>query len=106
VTTRLLVAAAAGALFLTRPQVPERAVEVKVLSAIGMRQVMLDLGPRFERATGYRLAITFGSTGLLAERVASGEQVDVVLLNRSAIEGLEKDDKVIASSSGRPPPSV
>jgi molybdate transport system substrate-binding protein len=95
---RLLVAAAAGALFLTRPQVSERAVEVKVLSAIGMHQVMLDLGPRFERATGHKLAITFGSTGLMAERVASGEQVDVVLINRSAIEVLEKAGKVIASS--------
>lgn len=96
--TRLLVAAAVGALTLTLPHVSARAAEVKVLSAIGMRQVMLDLGPKFERATGYKLAIAFDSTGLMAKRVASDEQVDVVLINRSAIGILEKDGKVIASS--------
>lgn len=31
------------------------AAEVRVLSAVGMRQVMLDLGPKFERATAHRL---------------------------------------------------
>ncbi|MFA5910057.1 MAG: substrate-binding domain-containing protein [Vicinamibacterales bacterium] len=92
------MAAAVGALTLTLPHVSARAAEVKVLSAIGMRQVMLDLGPKFERATGYKLAIAFDSTGLMAKRVASGEQVDVVLINRSAIGILEKDGKVIASS--------
>ena len=56
--------------------------EVKVLSAIGMRQVMLDMGPKFERATGYKLAIAFDSTGVMAKRVASGEPVDVVLITR------------------------
>lgn len=98
VIKRLLVAAAVGALTLALPRVSAQATEVKVLSAIGMRQVMLDVGPKFERATGYKLAIAFDSTGVMAKRVASGEQVDVVLINRSAIGILEKDGKVIASS--------
>lgn len=72
--------------------------EVKVLSAIGMRQVMLDVGPAFERATRYKLAIAFDSTGVMAKRVASGEPVDVVLLNRSAILILEKAGQVMAGS--------
>ena len=37
--------------------------EVRVLSAVGMRQVMLDLEPKFERATGHRLKLSIASSG-------------------------------------------
>lgn len=72
--------------------------KVKVLSAVGMRQVMADLGPKFEHATGHIVAITVTSSGEIAQRVASGEQVDVVMINRSFIESLEKEGRVIAGS--------
>ena len=36
---------------------------MKLLSAVPMRQVMEDLGPKFEHATGYKLAITFATLG-------------------------------------------
>lgn len=72
--------------------------KVKVLCAVGMRQVMVDLGPRFEHATGHIVAITVSSTGQIAQRVASGEQVDVVMINRSFIESLEEEGRVIAGS--------
>jgi molybdate transport system substrate-binding protein len=75
------------------------AVELRVLSAVGMRQVMLDLGPRFERSTGHVLSITFDSTGLLAKRISSGEEADVALLNQVAIESLMKEERLIAASA-------
>jgi molybdate transport system substrate-binding protein len=74
------------------------ASELKVLSAVGMRQVMLELGPAFERSIGHHLQIEFDATGLLAKRVASGEEVDVVLLNQSAVQTLVRDQHLIASS--------
>ena len=43
--------------------------EVRVLSAVGMRQVMLDLGPKFERATGHRLKLSFDSGGVILKRL-------------------------------------
>lgn len=93
-----LAATAIGTLILPAAHVSVHATEVKVLSAVGMRQVMVDLGPRFEHATGHNLAITFSSTGRIAQHVASGEQVDVVMINRSLIENLGKEGKVIAGS--------
>lgn len=33
--------------------------EIKVLSAWGMMAVMKDLGPKFERASGHKLVMTF-----------------------------------------------
>lgn len=49
-----LAAAAIAALTLVPSHAEGRAGEMKVLSAIGMRQVMLDLGPKFEGASHRR----------------------------------------------------
>lgn len=71
---------------------------VKILSAIGMRQVMLQLGPRFERESRYALAIEYDSTGLIAKRVAAGEHVDVILINESAMANLAGAKRIIQDS--------
>ena len=70
-------------------QVPE----IKVLSAIPMQQVMEDLGPKFERATGHKLAITFATLGGVVKRVQDGETADVIIIPRQGIDSLLKDGK-------------
>ena len=45
------------------------AAEIKVLSALGIKAVMDDLGPTFERATGHRLAVTFAPLGAAVKLV-------------------------------------
>ena len=67
---KLFVATAIGASIVMAPHASAQKIELKVLCAVGMHQVMLELGPRFERASGHRLAITFGGTGGLAQRVS------------------------------------
>ena len=44
---------------------PTVSVRRQVLGAVGMREVMLDLGPRFEHATGHTLAMTFDASGVI-----------------------------------------
>lgn len=68
--------------------------EVRVLSAVGMRQVMLDLAPKFERATGHKLKLSFDSGGVIVKRLERGETADVVMINRASIQRL----KVVQSS--------
>jgi molybdate transport system substrate-binding protein len=72
------------------------AAELKVLSATGMQAVMEDLGPKFERATGDKLAITFATLGATVKRVQNGEIADVVIIQRGSAPG--KDGKAIANS--------
>ncbi|MDQ3668179.1 MAG: substrate-binding domain-containing protein [Acidobacteriota bacterium] len=72
--------------------------EVRVLSAVGMRQVILDLGPKFERATGHRLTVSFDSGGVILKRLEAGETVDVVMIPRSGIERLAGAGKLVAGS--------
>ncbi len=44
---------------------------------------MEDLGPKFERATGHKLAITFATLGAIVKRVQDGETADVVIIPQS-----------------------
>jgi molybdate transport system substrate-binding protein len=75
--------------------VAAEAAEIKVLSANGMREVMEDLGPKFERATGHRLVIAFATLGVI---VQSGEAADVITIPRQGVDRLVKDDKANAGT--------
>jgi molybdate transport system substrate-binding protein len=74
------------------------AVEIKVLSALGIKAVMDDLGPTFERASGHRLAVTFAPLGALVKLVQGGETADVVIVPQQGMDGFAKSGKVDAGS--------
>jgi molybdate transport system substrate-binding protein len=96
---RSLVAAANIAfMFLLLVGIAAEAAEIKVLSAGGMRPVMEDLGPKFERASGHKLAITFGFAGAVVKRVQDGESADVVIIPRQGIDSFLKDGKAVAGN--------
>jgi molybdate transport system substrate-binding protein len=96
----LLAASTIGLAFLSllAGGVAARAAEVKVLSAVPMRAVMEELGPKFERASGHRLAMTFNNLGNIVKRVQDGEAADVVILPRQGIDGLLRDGKASAGN--------
>src|ERR1039458_5822331 len=72
------------------------AAEIKALMATGLREIMEDLGPKFERLSGHELAITFSSAGKIVKRVQDGETADVVIIPREWNDKLVKDGKAAA----------
>lgn len=86
----------AALVFLTHMGLAD-AAEIKVLSAAGMRPVMEDLGPKFERSTGHKLAIAFAAANVVVKRIQDGETSDVVI-TPWGVETLAKDGKLIAGS--------
>ena len=74
------------------------AAEIRVLCAVGMQPVIQDLSPRFERASGHKLAITVATGGATIERVQGGEATDVVIAIQQGIASLAKADKVVPDS--------
>lgn len=74
------------------------AAEVKVLATIALQSVLEDLAPRFEKASGHKLSITFGLGGALAKRVQDGEPADVLVGPRAAIDGLLKSARLTSGS--------
>lgn len=96
---RSFVAAAnIGFMFLLAISVTAEAVEIKVLSSNAMQEVMDDLGPKFERATGHKLAIVFGTSGAVVNRFQGGEVADVVITSRQGIDSFVKDGRAAAGS--------
>ena len=61
---------------------------IKVMSAGAVKAMVELLGPEFERATGNRLDLNFGTAGALRDRVKNGETSDVIILSQSIIAGL------------------
>ena len=90
-TIGLLVVAAAS-IAVTRGD------ELVLLSAVGMRQVILALAPTYALETRQRLAVTFDSGAVIARRVRAGEQVDFVVIPRPAIDDLVRAGAVEAAS--------
>jgi molybdate transport system substrate-binding protein len=91
-TMRLLtLAATATALALSAPA---KASEIKVLSSNALKTVLEDLGPKFEKATENKLAITFGTAAELKVAIEKGAVVDVAVLTDGGVDDLIKQGKL------------
>jgi molybdate transport system substrate-binding protein len=75
-----------------------QAAEIKALVALGMKEIVGDLGPKFEKASGHKLAIKFGTLGGVVKMVQGGETADIVIIPRQGINGLVKDGKAAADN--------
>src|SRR5450830_1682715 len=74
------------------------AAEIKVMSSIGLHEIMEDLGPKFEQVSGHKLAITFATAGGVVKRVQNGETADVVIIPVEGIDNFVKDGKTAADN--------
>ena len=72
------------------------AAEVTVIASTAMREVMDELVPMFERASGNKVAISFLSGSLLPVKVKEGAQADVVVTTPATIDDLVAAGKVVA----------
>jgi molybdate transport system substrate-binding protein len=64
-----------------------------------MKSVMEELGPIFERQTGQKLAISFGTLGVIVQRIEGGESADVALVPAQGIERLVNNGKSDSSTA-------
>jgi molybdate transport system substrate-binding protein len=90
--TRLpvVVPAVVAALYLASPR-PARAAEITVLCSNGIRTVMQELVPQFEKATGHHVVITYGLAAALKRQIDAGEPFDLAILTPAFIDdGIEK----------------
>lgn len=94
---RIFAAGLAATLLLTLAGLGN-AAEVKVLSASGMRTVMDDLGPKFERASGHKLVVDFASFEVALKRLQGGEAADLVILPQEGLDTLVKEGKAAAGN--------
>jgi molybdate transport system substrate-binding protein len=71
---------------------------IKVVSAGAVKSMVAALGAEFERESGEKLDLNFGTAGSLRERIKNGEPADLVILSESAIAELAKLGLLIPNS--------
>jgi molybdate transport system substrate-binding protein len=75
-----------------------RAAEVKVFSTIGVQAALEELAPKFEKASGHKLNITWGTAAMLVKRVQGGENADALVLTKQGLDALAKEGKINSGS--------
>jgi molybdate transport system substrate-binding protein len=70
--------------------------EVKVLTSVALKSVLDELSPVFEKKTGHKLAIDYGLAADQKKRVLNGEHADLIILTRTMMEDLAKQNKLAA----------
>lgn len=82
---RSLIAAKITLVMLLAHRTTTVAADVRLLSALGMREVLNEIAPQFERATGHRLAIQYGSSGGLKPQIEGREAFDLAIITPAVI---------------------
>ncbi len=86
---------AAIAVFLMVQVAFASAAEIKVFSTVGVKGVLEDLIPKFEKQTGHKLNMTWSTAAQLAKRVQAGEQADALILIKGDVANLLKEGKIV-----------
>ncbi|HEY1259201.1 MAG TPA: substrate-binding domain-containing protein [Stellaceae bacterium] len=71
------------------------AAEIKVLSAGAMRAVLQQLAPAFEKSSGNKLEIEYGTAAKVEARIAADEDIDVAILTKPRADKLVRSAKLV-----------
>jgi len=87
-----------GSVLLFAAAAPLMAAEIKVLSGNGARAAIVELGARFERASGHKVNIEFHVNPEVKQKIEAGEGFDVAILNPPVLDDLIKQGRIVAGT--------
>ena len=93
--TRLYLAALAVLVYSTGVL----ADEIRVLSSVGIKAVVDELAPQFEKTTKHKVTMVFGLAGALKAQIEKGEPFDVAILTPPLLDDLIAKGLVPAKST-------
>ncbi len=73
---------------------PATAAEIKVLCVPPLRSAMAELIPAYEKSSGHKITIEYGTPPVLADRVRKGEAIDVLIATRQPAAELQTEGKI------------
>jgi molybdate transport system substrate-binding protein len=80
---------------------PAHAVEIKVISANGMREVINETKATFEKVSGHTLTVTVVETGAIKQRVLGSETFDVIVVPSDVTGQFAQAGKIAVGSQVR-----
>ena len=72
------------------------AAEIRLLSASALHPAIDALIPDFEKSSGHKITVDYGTAGAIADRVQKGEAADIVTSSVPMIDRLQSQGKVVA----------
>jgi molybdate transport system substrate-binding protein len=75
-----------------------QAAEIHVLSTNGVKTVVGELAPRFEKATGHKLVVRFAPAAELKGEIEKGAAFDLAILTAAATDDLLRQGKLSAAT--------
>jgi molybdate transport system substrate-binding protein len=93
---RYLSLVAAAALMLG---VPAHADEIKVLCTNALKAALEDLGPEFERSSGHRLAISWGTAVQLKDQIEKGAPFDLAIITDAGADDLIRQGRLASRTA-------
>jgi molybdate transport system substrate-binding protein len=74
------------------------AAEIKILATASLKSTLDKLGPEFERRSGHKLAVEYGTSAPLKRQIDSGQPFDLAILVPASLDALIKDGKIAADT--------
>jgi molybdate transport system substrate-binding protein len=75
------------------------AAEIKVVSVTAMQAALKELAPAFEKSSGHKLEIEYGTSGKVEEKVNADEEIDVAILSKPRADKLVGKAKLVGGTS-------
>jgi molybdate transport system substrate-binding protein len=72
-----------------------RADEIRLLSAVALHPAIDALIPDFEKISGHKIMVAYGTAGAVADRVQKGEATDIVISSVPIIDRLQAQGKIM-----------
>src|SRR3954464_15156427 len=73
-----------------------RAAEIRLLSASALHPAIDALIPDFEKSSGHKITVAYGTAGAVADRVQKGEAADIVTSSVPMMDRLQAQGKIVA----------
>jgi ABC-type molybdate transport system substrate-binding protein len=85
------------------------AAELKVMSATEMQAALQELTPAFEKKSGLKLKIEYGTSAEVEDKVGKDAELDIAILNKAQADKLVSKAKLVggtAATLGRMSPDL
>ena len=87
-----------AALFIGIATSPARAEEILALFPLAMEHTAHEVLPQFEKLTGHKVTVQYGTAGAVAEKIRAGEAAAVIISTDAQIDSLTKEGKLVSGS--------
>jgi molybdate transport system substrate-binding protein len=75
-----------------------QAADIRVMCSNGLKEVVVELLPAFEKSTGNKVHITYETSAAIMNQIQTGASIDLVIITAEGIDDLIKQGRVTAGS--------